>query len=231
MLDRKGVLRQLVDQAAADLKGATALEILKWADAALKGRLVVASSMQDAVVIDLASQVRPGIDVVFLDTGYHSAETIGMRDAVAATYPVRVLNIAPSQTVAEQDATYGPRLYERDPDRCCYLRKVTPLNTMLELYDGWVTGLRRVESPSRGDAVAVEWDSGREMIKINSIVDWTDDDVDAYISDRGLLVNPLIAEGYTSIGCAPCTGRATVGGAARSGRWAGTSKLECGIHL
>ena len=231
MLDRKGVLRQLVDQAAADLEDATALEILKWADAALEGRLVVASSMQDAVVIDLASQVRTGIDVVFLDTGYHSAETIGMRDAVAVTYPVRVLNISPSQTVEEQDATYGPRLYERDPDRCCYLRKVTPLNTMLELYDGWVTGLRRVESPSRADAVAVEWDSGREMIKINPIVDWTDDEVAAYISERGRLVNPLVAEGYTSMGCAPCTARGTVDGAARSGRWAGTSKLECGIHL
>lgn len=231
MLDREGALRGLVAKAADELDGATALDILKWADAALDGRLVVASSMQDAVVIDLASQVRPGIDVVFLDTGYHFAETIGMRDAVAVTYPVRMINVSPGQTVAEQDATYGPRLYERDPDRCCFLRKVKPLNTMLALYDGWITGLRRVESDSRTDAAAIEWDSTRGMLKVNPIVDWSDAQVAAYIADRGLLVNPLINAGYSSIGCEPCTARVGPDGDTRSGRWAGTSKQECGIHL
>lgn len=230
MLDRKHVLRRLVAEAAQELSGKSALEILKWADTALEGRLVVASSMQDAVVLDLAAQVQPGIDVVFLDTGYHFAETIGMRDAVAETYPVRVLNVLPSQTVAEQDATYGPRLHERDPDRCCYLRKVKPLNTMLPLYDGWITGLRRGESLSRSAAAAVEWDSEREMLKVNPIVDWTDEDVAAYIAERGLLVNPLVGAGYASIGCAPCTARVTADAEPRSGRWAGTTKQECGIH-
>jgi phosphoadenosine phosphosulfate reductase len=231
VLDRKDVLRQLVSQAADELEGASASEILKWADTALEGRLVIASSMQDAVVIDLASQVRPGIDVVFLDTGYHFAETIGMRDAVAVTYPVRLINVSPSQTVEEQDATYGPRLYERDPDRCCFLRKVRPLNTMLELYDGWITGLRRVESPARADAAPIEWDSTRAMLKINPIVDWTDDDVASYIEERGLLVNPLIGEGYASIGCQTCTAKVAPDDNARSGRWAGMTKQECGIHL
>ena len=230
MRDRKEVLRGLVGEAAVELEGASALEILKWADTVLQGRLVVASSMQDAVVIDLASRVRPGIDVVFLDTGYHFAETIGMRDAVGVTYPqLRLIDVSPGQTVEEQDASYGPRLHERDPDTCCYLRKVKPLNTMLGLYDGWVTGLRRVESTTRAEASAVEWDDRRAMLKINPIVEWTDDDVDAYIAERGLLVNPLLSEGYASVGCAPCTAKVG-GGDARGGRWAGTSKLECGIH-
>jgi phosphoadenosine phosphosulfate reductase len=227
--DRTELLSRLVRLAAEEIQGASALEVLEWADNALDGRLVVASSMQDAVVIDLASRVHPDIDVVFLDTGYHFVETVGMRDAVATTYPVRVLNVAPAQTVAEQDAAHGPRLYEQDPDRCCYLRKVAPLNAMLALYDGWITGLRRVESPSRVDTANIEWDSSRQMIKVNPIVDWTDDDVAAYIAERGILVNPLIGAGYPSIGCKPCT-RAATGDDARSGRWAGTSKLECGIH-
>ena len=230
MRDRKQVLRELVDEAAAELEGASALEILKWADTVLQGRLVVASSMQDTVVIDLASQVRPGIDVVFLDTGYHFAETIGMRDAVGVTYPqLRLIDVSPGQTVEEQDTAYGPRLHERDPDTCCYLRKVKPLNTMLGLYDGWVTGLRRVESATRAEASAVQWDERRGMLKINPIVEWTDADVDSYIAERGLLVNPLLSEGYASVGCEPCTAKVG-GGDARAGRWAGTSKLECGIH-
>ena len=231
MRDRKQVLQGLVDDAATELEGASALEILKWADTVLQGRMVIASSMQDAVVIDLATRVRPGIDVVFLETGYHFPETLGMRDAVAATYPqLRLIDVSPGQTVEEQDASYGPRLYERDPDRCCFLRKVQPLNTMLGLYDGWVTGLRRVESPSRAEAAPVEWDDSRSMLKINPIVDWTDEDVDAYITERRLLVNPLLGEGYESVGCRPCTARVGAGGDARAGRWAGTSKLECGIH-
>jgi phosphoadenosine phosphosulfate reductase len=132
--------------------------VIAWADKALGGRIVVASSMQDATVIDLAVQVRPGIDVVFVDTGYQFAETLTLRDAVASTYPIRLLNVQPGRTVEEQDAEHGPRLYERDPDLCCFLRKVTPLNTILDLYDGWVTGLHRGETAARGAAAPVESD-------------------------------------------------------------------------
>jgi phosphoadenosine phosphosulfate reductase len=229
-LDRSVGLR-LVERAADELADADALEILKWADSALDGRLVVATSLQDAVVIDLATKVRPDIDVLFLDTGYHFAETIGMRDAVRATYPARLLTITPAQTVAEQDATHGVDLYQTNPDKCCYLRKVQPLNAMLGLYDGWVTGLRRVESPTRADVAAVEWDERREVVKVNPIVAWTDADVAAYVEDNGVLVNPLLSEGYSSIGCAPCTARPVDADDPRAGRWAGTDKRECGIHL
>jgi phosphoadenosine phosphosulfate reductase len=230
MRPRDVTLRALVDRAETELADATALEVLAWADRVLDGRMVVATSLTDAVVIDLASQVRPGVDVVFLDTGYHFAETLGMRDAVRAAYDVRLLDVTPGQSVAEQDAAHGPRLHDRDPDLCCHLRKVVPLDTILGRYDGWVSGLRRGESSSRQDARAVEWDETREMLKVNPIVHWTDAQVDAYVAEHDVLVNPLRADGYRSIGCAPCTARVRDGADPRSGRWAGTNKTECGIH-
>ena len=224
-------LKALVAQAADELEGASALDILKWADTALEGRLVVATSMQDAVVVDLASRVRADFDVIFLDTGYHFAETIGMRDAVKAAYPIRLLSITPGQSVAEQDAAYGPRLFERDPDRCCFLRKVTPLNAVLSMYDGWVTGLRRAETEARRAAAPVEWDEKRQIVKVNPIVDWSDEEVASYIEEHDVLVNLLRSDGYDSIGCAPCTARVLEGGDSRAGRWSGSGKSECGIHL
>jgi phosphoadenosine phosphosulfate reductase len=230
-LDRERSLHTLIDRAADELGDADALEILRWADKMLGQRVVVTTSLQDAVLVDLAARVRPGIDVIFLDTGYHFAETLGMRDAVRSTYDVRLLSVQPGQTVAEQDEAHGKDLFGRNPDLCCHLRKVAPLNTMLGLYDGWVTGLRRAESMSRKDATAIEWDSRREMVKINPIVNWTDDEVDDYIEERGILVNPLRAEGYPSIGCAPCTMPVAEGDDPRSGRWADSNKKECGLHL
>jgi phosphoadenosine phosphosulfate reductase len=230
-LDRERSLRSLIDRAAEELGAADALEILRWADKMLGERVVVTTSLQDAVLVDLAARVRPGIDVIFLDTGYHFAETLGMREAVRSTYDIRLLSVAPGQSVAEQDEAHGTDLFGRNPDLCCHLRKVVPLNTMLGLYDGWVTGLRRAESMSRKDAAAIEWDSRREMVKINPIVNWTDDEVDNYIEERGILVNPLRTEGYPSIGCAPCTLPVAEGDDPRSGRWADSTKKECGLHL
>jgi phosphoadenosine phosphosulfate reductase len=224
-------LREIARRGALELEGASAIEVLSWADKALEGRLVVASSMQDAVVVDLAAQVRPGIDVVFLDTGYHFAETLALRDAVSATYPVRLLNVQPGQSTAEQDAEHGPRLHDRDPDLCCFMRKVTPLNGILGLYDGWVTGLRRVQTEVRKAAAPIEWDPRREMVKVNPIVDWSDEDVASFIEERGIMVNLLRDDGYGSIGCAPCTRRIVEGVDQRAGRWSGTGKNECGIHL
>jgi len=224
-------LAALAADAAARLEGAHPLDVLRWADAEFGDRLCVASSMGDAVLPHLASRVRPGIPVVFLDTGYHFAETIGTRDAVAATLPVTVLTITPRQTVAEQDAEYGPRLHDRDPDRCCALRKVEPLRRALAPYTAWAAGLRRDESDTRRDTPVVEWDARRGMVKVHPLACWTQDDVDAYVAEHGVLVNPLRWDGYPSIGCAPCTRRVAEGEDARAGRWAGTAKTECGLHV
>ena len=219
-----------VDQAAEALETATAEEILTWAVTTFGDGLVVTSSMQDAVVPHLASRVRPGIKVLFLDTGYHFPETIGMRDAVDSVYDVEVVNVVPQQTVAEQDAEYGAELFSRDPDLCCALRKVEPLQDALRPYTAWATGLRRAESPTRANAKAVEWDADRRRVKVNPIVTWSDDDVERYIEEHGLLVNPLRDDGYPSIGCAPCTRRVAPGEDPRAGRWAGQNKSECGLH-
>jgi phosphoadenosine phosphosulfate reductase len=224
-------LEQCAADAGRELETATPTEILHWAADTFGGRFCVLSSMSDAVVISLAAQAKPGIDVVFLDTGYHFAETIGTRDAVAATYDVNVVSVTPSQAVAEQDAAHGKDLFARDPDQCCALRKVAPMNAALVDYDAWATGLRRDESPTRADTPVVQWDSRRRKVKVNPIARWTQADVDSYIADNNILVNPLIDDGYPSIGCWPCTARVEAGTDPRSGRWAGRSKTECGIHL
>src|SRR6266705_1080630 len=139
--------------------------------------------------------VQPGIEVVFLDTGYHFAETIGTRDAVEAVYPVKLINVTPSRTVKEQDAELGPRLFGRNPDLCCYLRKVEPLERALTNYDAWITGVRRDETSNRRQARVVEWDDRREMDKVDPIVSWTQEQVDAYIAEHGVVLNPLVDEG------------------------------------
>lgn len=223
-------LRRIAVRAGDELKGASATEILGWADEQFDGDWCVTSSMADTVVAHLASRVRAGVDVVFLDTGYHFAETIGTRDAVAATLPVTVRTIMPRQSVEQQDASFGVRLYERNPDQCCALRKVNPLRLALKDYRAWASGLRRDEASSREDITVVEWDARRAMVKLNPIAAWTQDDVDAYIADNGVLVNPLVHDGYGSIGCGPCTRRVKPGENLRAGRWAGASKTECGIH-
>ncbi|MCQ8194535.1 phosphoadenylyl-sulfate reductase [Streptomyces rugosispiralis] len=223
-------LEGLAEKAGHELEDAPALDILRWAADTFGSRFCVTSSMEDAVVAHLASRAFPGVDVVFLDTGYHFPETIGTRDAVAAVMDVNVITLTPRQTVAEQDAEHGPRLHDRDPDLCCALRKVRPLEEGLREYDAWATGLRRDESPTRADTPVVGWDARRRKVKISPIARWTQADVEAYVAEHGVLTNPLLMDGYPSIGCAPCTRRVLEGEDIRSGRWAGSNKTECGLH-
>ncbi|KAB2349751.1 phosphoadenylyl-sulfate reductase [Actinomadura rudentiformis] len=224
-------LEDIVESAATALEGAPTLEVIRWAAATFGDRICLTSSMSDAALIHLVSKVKPGIDVLFVDTGYHFAETIGTRDAVEAVYPVNVINVTPSRTVAEQEAALGPRLNGRNPDLCCHLRKVEPLGKALEGYMAWFSGIRREETASRRDRRVVEWDRKRGMVKVNPILDWTQQQMDDYIEDNGVLVNPLHYDGYPSIGCEPCTQPVAPGEDPRSGRWAGMGKSECGIHL
>jgi phosphoadenosine phosphosulfate reductase len=223
-------LEQLAKRAGRELESAPADEIVRWAAQTFGARFAVASAMQDAVLVHLVSQVAPGVDVLFLDTGYHFAETLGTRDAIAATYDVNLITLTPQQTVAEQDAAYGPTLHDRDPDRCCRLRKVAPLDRALQHYDAWATGLRRVEAPTRASTPVVSYDARRGKVRIAPIVAWSDQDVEDYIASHGILTNPLLTAGYRSIGCAPCTRAVAAGEDPRAGRWAGSVKTECGIH-
>ena len=215
------------DRAFAD---AHPLETLTWAARTFGARLAVASSMADEVVAHLAAQAAPGIEVLFLDTGYHFKQTLDFRNEVARRLDVTVVDVTAEQTVAEQDLAYGPDLYAHDPDACCTVRKVFPLNAALEPYDAWISGVRRVESTSRAATPVVAWDAARGMVKINPIAAWSQERLDAYVAQHGLRSNPLRELGYTSIGCAPCTRPVAPGEDPRAGRWAGFAKTECGLH-
>lgn len=223
-------LKAIAAAASSELADATAAEALEWTARTFGDSWIVASNMQDAVLIDLAVQARRDVDVLFLETGYHFAETLGTRDAVATVYPdVRIVNAEAEQSVADQEAEFG-LLNKTAPDRCCHLRKVVPLRRTLSHYDAWVTGVRRVDAPTRANTPIVTWDERNGLVKVNPIAAWTDDEFNGYIAEHGILENPLVAEGYLSIGCAPCTAKPLPGEDARSGRWAGQAKTECGLH-
>ena len=235
----EGRLRELAARGVAELDGASATDLLRWTDDKFGGlgsprgatcNYMVASSMQDGVLIDLAAKVRPGVPVMFLDTGYHFAETIGARDAIESVYDIRVLNITPEHTVAEQDQQLGKNLFARDPNECCRLRKVVPLIKALRGYSAWVTGLRRAEGPTRANAPLISFDEQFHLVKVNPLAAWTDQDMQDYIERNNVVVNPLVDEGYPSIGCAPCTAKPVEGADPRSGRWRERSKVECGLH-
>jgi phosphoadenosine phosphosulfate reductase len=229
MLTVNDSLEELAQDAARDLEGASAHEIVQWAARTFGERFAVTASMADGVLSHVAGEAVPGITVLFLDTGYHFAETIGTRDAIAATYPVKVETITHPLRVPEHEAEYG-RLYEIDPDLCCAIRKVWPLDRALRPYDAWAGGVRRAESTTRSDTPVVAWDAKRRKVKVNPLATWSDAQVDAYVAEHGILVNPLREIGYTSIGCEPCTRPVAPGEDPRSGRWSGRAKTECGIH-
>jgi phosphoadenosine phosphosulfate reductase len=233
-------LRELAGRGATEMEGASAVDILRWTDEHFRGadgprgwancQYLVACTMQDAVTVSLASDVRPGVPVLFLDTGYHFAETIGTRDAVDSVYDIHLLNVTPEHSVREQDELMGKDLFARNPNECCRLRKVLPLRRALRGYAAWVSGLRRVEAPTRANAPVISFDDSFKVVKVNPIAAWTDEEVDQYIADNDVLVNPLVDEGYPSIGCAPCTVKPAEGEDPRSGRWQGRNKVECGLH-
>jgi phosphoadenosine phosphosulfate reductase len=207
-----------------------ALAVLTWAGETFGDSFAITSSMADGLLAHLASRAVPGVNVVFLNTGYHFAETIGTRDWIAGVLPITLHDVQPPQTVAQQDAEHGPALYERDPDLCCALRKVQPLAQALAGFTAWGSGVRRDESATRTATRVVDWDAKRGMVKVNPLAAWTSEDVDAYIAEHQVPVNPLQEIGYASIGCAPCTRPVAAGEDPRAGRWAGKNKVECGLH-
>jgi phosphoadenosine phosphosulfate reductase len=212
------------------LDGAPAEAVIEWAVGQFGPRFCVTSSMADGVLSHLASRVAPGVDVIFLDTGLHFPQTLQVRDEVAARMPVRVLSIQPVQTVGQQDGAHGARLFERDPDACCAMRKVEPLERALAGYDAWAAGVRRGETAARANVREVDYEVSRGKVKVAPLARWTDADVAAYIERYDIPVNPLLSQGYGSVGCWPCTRKVKSGEDPRAGRWAMFDKTECGLH-
>jgi phosphoadenosine phosphosulfate reductase len=214
-------LRQL-DAASTALESQPATAAIEWAAERFGDGLVLASSFQDCVLIDLAAQVVPDIEVVFLDTQYHFAETLWYVETVRRRYNLNL-------RIVEPEVSPDDRWLD-DPDGCCAARKVVPMAKALAGRTAWMTGLRRDEAPTRTKTPVVGYDVGRGMVKINPIADWTEIDVQRYAQDRSLPEHPLREKGYASIGCWPCTRPVAEGENARAGRWAGLDKLECGLH-
>ncbi|MDO8732165.1 MAG: phosphoadenylyl-sulfate reductase [Actinomycetota bacterium] len=224
------VLQAVARYASAGLEGADAAEVIRWAADSFAGRVVSTQAMANTSMSHLISTIAPEIPVVFLDTGYHFPETIATRDDLVARTNINLITITPFQSVAEQDAQYGKDLWARDPDLCCELRKVLPMEESLIGYEAWITGLRIASSPSREDVPVVQFDEKRGVLKISPMLHWSDDDLLRYTLENDVPVNPLMYNGYPSIGCAPCTARVAEGDDPRSGRWAGMDKIECGLH-
>ena len=225
-------LKALVAQAQADSAGWTADDVAAWTANHFGGRVAVACSMAgDTVVPHLIAAHLPGVHVLFLQTGYHFAETIETRDALARAAAVTIVDVLPKLTVVEQDAQYGAKLHDRDPSLCCGMRKVDPINATLAGYEAWVTGVRREDNVLRAHTPLVEWDEAHQMVKINPIAAWSFDELLDYATTHQVPVNPLLTQGYPSIGCAPCTRAVAPGEDPRAGRWAGLNKTECGLHV
>lgn len=210
---------------------ASPADVVAWvADTFPIEAVAVACSMANAALPHLVAEQIPGVDVLFLDTGYHFAETRLTRDEVQQTLDVRVVDVTPAQTVAEQDAEFGPNLFDRDPGLCCERRKVEPLRRALSGYEVWFSGVRRAEAATRTHTPLVTFDERNGLVKVNPIAAWSFDDLAGYATVHRTPVNLLTGFGYPSIGCEPCTRPVAPGDDPRSGRWAGTGKTECGLH-
>jgi phosphoadenosine phosphosulfate reductase len=222
-----------VDSLAEEFEARSAEDLLAWAADRFDGRIVLTCSWQkqSSVLVHMLNTLGAHVRIVELDTGLFFPETYATRDRLVERYGLRVERIAPERTVAEQERDEGPRLWERDPDRCCALRKVAPLARALEGMDAWITGVRRAQSASRADARKIEYDASRDVVRLLPLADWTDEDVTGYLYAHDVPYNPLHDQGYPSIGCMPCTRAVRPGEDPRAGRWAGRDKDECGLHL
>ena len=211
-------------------------EIVRWA---LAGsgieRVAIASAFQaeGTCVMHMASMIRPDVEVLFLETGFQFAETLALKEQLAERLGLSVTDLVGAHTVEQQAGEFGARLYERDPQLCCEINKVRPMFQALQKLDAWITAFRRDSSPTRATAPILdryELEPGRHILKVNPVARWTRRDTWDYLKANDLPHNPLYDLGYASIGCAPCTRMRFEGEHERSGRWAGLSKWECGIH-
>lgn len=219
--DLAGLTDADLDRLNSEFERSSAAAVIRWAVDSFGDRLCIAASMQDAVLIDIATKVHSRIEVVFIDTGDHFAETLDTLERVRARYDLnlRVMRV-PTPPVP---------FHEVDPVKCCSAAKVEQLELALDGKLAWMSGLRRVDAPTRANARIVGRDP-RGLVKVNPLATWTDDDIAGYIGDHDVIYNPLLDQGYLSIGCAPTTRPVAPGEDPRSGRWAGSDKTECGLH-
>lgn len=209
----------------AQLEGHHPYEILRWAAQQFGTSIAVTASFEDAVLPHLAHRAIPGVDIVLLDTQYLFAETWWLARELERRFGVSLRVLRPADGVEPDNR------WQHDVEGCCHVRKVEPLGRALAGHDAWVTGVRRVDGPTRAETPILQHDLLRGLVKINPLAAWTDDDLAAYVAEHDLPVNPLSERGYPSIGCWPCTRPVAPGEDRRAGRWSGHDKTECGLHV
>jgi phosphoadenosine phosphosulfate reductase len=215
-----------------DFEAMTAEDLLRWGFEEYGDKLCLTCSWQkqSSVLVHMVSELGLDIPVIELDTQLFFRETYETRDRLVERYGLQVESIRPQLAVEEQNALMGTDLWERDPDRCCALRKVAPLEQALEGMDAWITGIRRSQSSTRAQARKLQLDARRGVVKVQPLVDWSDADCWRFIMENRIPYNPLHDRGFPSIGCRPCTRAVAAGEGERAGRWAGRDKTECGLH-
>jgi phosphoadenosine phosphosulfate reductase len=214
------------------LETASPEEIIRWAAATYFPKLTMATAFgpEGCVIIHYLSRLEQRVPVFNLDTGYQFPETLALRDEIARRYGIEVEMKQPDHTVEQYETLHGGPLYKSDPDQCCFDRKITVLRRAAAGFDAWMSGIRRDQSSDRATAPIVGWDRKFGLVKISPLANWTKKDVWKLISDEKIPYNPLHDQGYTSIGCWPCTRAVMFGEDERAGRWSGTAKTECGLH-
>jgi phosphoadenosine phosphosulfate reductase len=206
--------------------------LLTWATQTFLPRLALTCSFSGPsgmVLLDMVARSGLNITVIFLDTDLLFPETYELAALAEQRYGIPIQRRRPALSLEEQDRQEGPHLYARDPDRCCHLRKVTPLAETLRDYDAWISGIRRDQSNTRATVHLLEWNTRHNLVKINPLAFWSDRQVWTYIHTHHVPYNRLLDQGYPSIGCVPCTRPASTDDP-RAGRWVGFAKTECGLH-
>jgi len=217
---------------SARLENFSAEDVLRWSIEEFGADVALATGFgaEGCVLIAMLSTISPRTRMFYLDTDLLFPETYALREKLEARYRIRFERRATRLSLNDQAAQYGERLWEREPDLCCRLRKVEPLKEMLSGLRAWITAIRREQSPARADAGMVQWDDKFGLIKINPLAAWSELDVWNYIVTNDVPYNPLYDQSFSSIGCVPCTTPVRIGETVRAGRWRGTSKTECGLH-
>jgi phosphoadenosine phosphosulfate reductase len=214
------------------LENKSAQEVVRWALEKFGANLALASSFggEDVVLIHMLATLAPQTPIFYLDTNKHFPETYETRDRLQERYGISFIQVLPKLSLAEQAERYGDNLWEKDPNRCCQIRKVEPLTEVLAGYEAWMTGIRRRQATTRANARKFEWDDKFGLHKFNPLADWTTEQVWDYIRKHDIPYNPLHDRNYPSIGCSVCTRPVNPGEDPRAGRWSGFAKSECGLH-
>jgi phosphoadenosine phosphosulfate reductase len=223
---------EMIERQNAILEKASAEDILAWAVETYFPRFTMATGLgpEGCAIISMLAKIEPRVYIFNLDTGYQFSETLELRDRIAAKYGIVVDLQKPELSVEAYEAVHGGPIYQTDPDKCCFDRKVRVLQRVSKDFDAWATGIRRDQSPTRANTPIVRWDKKFGLVKISPLATWTKSDVWKRIMDEKIPYNPLHDRGYPSIGCRPCTHAVTPGEDERAGRWTGTAKTECGLH-